>query len=292
MPTVLITGTTGLVGSYLTESLRKKNGWDICGVSRSRGACVDQTVDLADRKSVIPLKNLGDFDVVVHTAAMTKTDLCENNKPGCHMANVVATKNLAETFPAAKFVFFSTYAVYNTPKGNCTEDTPVLPTNHYIATKIEAEGIVRAMSDMVIVRPSVIFGYTTFSRETKNYFMHLLENVRNKKITQSPTDQFFNPIHVNSVGRLIRGLIEKDSHGIYNIGCNENTSKFEFNRCVMERFGFDMALLQGIESRNLQIVRPNNGTVSSQKIQKDLGCPIPPLTTMIDDLYGSTQGAL
>ena len=292
MTSVLITGTTGLVGSYLCETLRKNPRWDVCGISRSMGACVDQTVNLTDPSSVQSIRNLGDFDVVIHTAAITKTDICENNKPACYAANVVATKNLTELLPASKFVFFSTYAVYNTPEGNCSEEAPILPTNHYISTKIEAEGIVRGLADHVIVRPSVTFGYTAFSRDTKNYFMQLLDNIRNKKVTQSPVDQYFNPVHVNTVGQLVRNLVEKDCTGTYNIGCNENTSKYEFNRSVMERFGFDMALLQGIESRNLQVVRPNNGTVSSQKIQKDLGYRIPALHTMIDELYASAKGAL
>jgi dTDP-4-dehydrorhamnose reductase len=76
---------------------------------------------------------------------------------------------------------------------------------------------------------------------------------------------------------------------VYNIGCNENISKYDFNRMIMQKFRFDESLLEGIKSGELQVVRPNNGTISSKKIQTDLGLEISSLEDMIDRLYASTK---
>jgi dTDP-4-dehydrorhamnose reductase len=287
MTSVLITGTTGLVGSCLYNYLKKNTDWDTLGVSRSPGEYVDLTVDLRDRDAVLSMGKKNSFDYIVHTAALTKTDICEKQKAECTAANVDATRNLVEVFPGSRMLFFSTYAVYNTPEGNCDETCPVSPTNHYIATKIEAECIVNTLDRPVILRPSVIFGYISFIRQSKNYFMQLMENIQKRTVMRSPTDQFFNPIHVDAIIEIVHHLLEKNHYGTFNIGSNEAISKYEFNRLIMKRFQYDESLLQDIESRKLQVTRPNNGTISSRKIQAELSFTIPPLETMIDDLYTS-----
>jgi dTDP-4-dehydrorhamnose reductase len=187
------------------------------------------------------------------------------------------------------FVFFSTYAVYNTLEGNCDESCPVLPTNHYIRTKIEAESFVLQIKNHLILRPSVIFGYMEPERESRNYFMQLIDNIKKGKVTRSPLDQWFNPIHVDVVADLVCTAIRKGLRGTYNIGSNENISKYEFNQRIMEKFGFNRTLLEGVDSRSLMVNRPGNGTVSSLRIQHELGYTIPSLDEMIELLYQSVN---
>jgi dTDP-4-dehydrorhamnose reductase len=288
MTSVLITGTTGLVGSNIYDYLKRNTSWDVTGLSRRAADSVDVISDITDRDLVKNLSRSHDFDIIIHTAAVTKTDICEKNKEACYAANVVATRHLAESFPSSRMVFFSTYAVYNTAAGNCDESSPISPTNHYISTKIEAEALVSRLANSLIMRPSVIFGYTRFERETKNYFMQLLSNIQAKKKMQSPVDQYFNPVHADCVTRLVYLALTKGICGVYNIGSNESTSKYEFNRMVMQKFNFDESLLEGIHSGELQVIRPNNGTISSKKIQHNLGVKISSLEEMVERLYVST----
>jgi dTDP-4-dehydrorhamnose reductase len=289
MPRILITGTTGLVGSRLYEVMKEGTGYEVFGTSRSGGMYVDLRADLTSRQAIENIASAFNPQVVIHTAAIAKTDACESNREICSAVNVTATKNLLDLFPSALFVFFSTYAVYNTPEGNCDESCPVMPTNHYIRTKIEAESCVSRSGDHLILRPSVIFGFMKQERDTRNYFMQLLDNIRLAKVTRSPRDQFFNPVHVDVVADLVRTAIRKELHGTYNIGSNENISKYEFNLKVMEKFGFDRILLEGIDSGSLQVNRPGNGTISSRKIQQDLGYAVPSLDDMIELLYRSVK---
>ena len=114
-----------------------------------------------------------------------------------------------------------------------------------------------------------------YERESKNYFMQLLENIRLKKTTRSPVDQYFNPVYIGVVAEVVRQAIVRDLSGTYNIGSNEDISKFGFNQRIMRRFGFDESGLEGIDSRALAVTRPNNGTISSRHIQEILGYRIP-----------------
>lgn len=287
---VLITGTTGLVGHRLFEYLKSFTDWEIIGTSRSAGEYVDHIVDLTDKNSVKDLKKSAAVDVVIHTAAISKTDVCENNKEKCYAANVISTKNLISTYKTVKFVYFSTYAVYNTPEGKCEETAPTSSTNYYIETKLQSETLVKASLGSMIFRPSVIFGFTTFDCASKNYFMQLLESVNIKKVMCSPIDQYFNPIHVDIIAEITKRAIEQDIKGIYNLGSNDMISKYEFNKKILQVFQFDKHFLEGIDSRSLAVTRPNNGSISSNKIQGTLDYRIPDLDQMIEILYQSTLG--
>jgi dTDP-4-dehydrorhamnose reductase len=287
---VLITGTTGLVGYHIYEQFRDVKKYQVTGTSRSPGKYVDVQVDLTDPDCVKELRKNAPADVVIHTAALSKTDVCQAEKERCYKANVESTQNLLSAFPHAKFIYFSTYAVYNTPEGKCKESSPVNATNFYIETKLSGEQLVSVRPSSVIFRPSVIFGYTAFERESKNYFMQLLDNIRAKKVTRSPVDQFFNPVHVEIVARIVQLAVDKDISGTFNIGSNEDISKYEFNRRVMKKLGFIETYLEGIDSKALAVIRPNNGTVSSSHIQRTLDYRIPHLDEMIEILYRSTEG--
>lgn len=287
---ILITGTTGLVGSCLYTTFKSIPDWDVCGTSRSPGKFVDYQTDLTDPDTVQELASEIPSDIVIHTAAISKTDVCESDKKKCYAANVESTQNLIAAYPRAKFIFFSTYAVYNTREGKCNESASVNATNYYIETKLLGENLVTPLLYPIIFRPSVIFGHTDFERESMNYFMQLVENIRNKKVTQSPIDQYFNPIHVNMVTEIVKRSITGNISGIYNIGSNEDISKYDFNRLVMHKFHFNESYLKGVNSQILKTIRPMNGTISSIRIQQILDYKIPSLDEMIDILFQSTAG--
>lgn len=287
--TILITGANGLVGHRACEFLRRETPWTIIGTSRREGGSVDLVANLTDPSDVDNICNSIHPDIIIHTAAISRTDVCEQEQKLCYETNVIATANLCKAFPEAKFIFFSTYAVYNTPHGRCDEECETSASNYYIQTKLDAEEHVQKMDGYVILRPSVIFGYVQHLQDSKNYFMQLLANIRMKKVMQSPKDQYFNPIHVDIVVEILKRIIESDVCGTFNIGSNEEISKFEFNRTIMERFGFNHGYLEGIDSKLLAVKRPAIGTISSAKIQRELLYEIPPLEKMIDTLYTTSR---
>lgn len=287
--TILITGANGLVGHRACEYLRKITPWKIIGTSRREGAHVDLTANLSDPSDVDRIRNTIHPDIIIHTAAISRTDICEQEQAMCFETNVTATANLCKVFPDSKFIFFSTYAVYNTPDGRCDEECGTSASNYYIQTKLDAEEHVQKMAEYVIVRPSVIFGFVEHLQDSKNYFMQLLANIRMKNVMHSPKDQYFNPIHVDIIVEILKRMIESDVCGTFNIGSNEEISKYEFNRTIMERFGLNSKYLEGIDSKILAVKRPTIGTISSVKIQSELHYKIPPLEKMIDTLYTTSS---
>lgn len=282
--TIAITGTNGLVGYQAYEFFRTHTSWKVIGISRTEGKCVDNVVDLTSESAIRELRSFIQPDVLIHTAAISRTDACERDRTLCYATNVTSTKNLIKYFPETKFIYFSTYAVYDTPDGNCVEECETKAANHYIQTKIDGESYVKQQVNYVIFRPSVIFGFVDYQQASKNYLMQLLDNVRERRITRSPKDQYFNPILVDIVIELLFRTITEDITGIYNVGSNDKISKFEFNRNLMDFFHLDPSLLEGIDSASLDVKRPSMGTISSDHIQEVLSYSIPSLTEMITRL--------
>ncbi len=287
---IIVTGATGFVGYHLVNYLRKY-GHEVIGICHRNCGDSDYILaELTDAKSIMNLHDKYKPDAIIHLAAMARTDTCEKYPSESYATNVTVTKNLVNVFKDAKFIFFSTYAVYNTIYGNSVESCTLSPTNQYIYTKIEAEKQVYVHKNHIIFRPSVIYGYMSKQTTSDNYFMQLIKMLEAKKTMNSPNDQYFNPIYVNVVCEIIRLAIEKDIHGIYNIGSSDSVSKFEFNKRILKQFGFDKNYLKIAISTGEDVIRPTNGTISSKKIEKILSLQIPTVDEMIRSLYDDIAG--
>ena len=141
MPSVLLTGATGLVGSRLLPRLAE-SGFDCRALARRDiDAGPDVTVvrgDLDDPDSL--LTAVEGVDAVVHLAALFRTQ----DEAAIWRANLDGTRNLVAAVqagaPAARFVMASTSNVYDddAPRPS-REDDACAPTQAYPASKVAAE---------------------------------------------------------------------------------------------------------------------------------------------------------
>ena len=287
---ILVTGATGFVGYHLVNYLREY-GHDVIGICHRKSDDSDCiSAELTDSDSITNLHDKYRPNVIIHLAAMARTDTCEKYLDESYESNVTITKNLVNAFWDAKFVFFSTYAVYNNSEGNSVESSALSPTNQYIYTKIEAEKQVYLHKNHIIFRPSVIYGYMPKQTTSDNYFMQLIKLLEAKKVLNSPNDQYFNPIYVKVVCEIIRLAIEKDINGIYNLGSPDSLSKYEFNKRIINQFCFDKNCLKIAVPTDNDVIRPSNGTISSEKIENTLSINIPSVDEMIRSLHDEVSG--
>jgi dTDP-4-dehydrorhamnose reductase len=59
------------------------------------------------------------------------------------------------------------------------------------------------------------------------------------------------------VAEVLRRILETDICGVYNLGSNEEISKYEFNRQIMDQFIQNSSLLKPVKSVDLDIKRPS-----------------------------------
>lgn len=120
---ILISGSSGLVGSAAVELFTKK-GWDVVGVDnnmRSRlfgtkSQSSDVDLDIRDEGAVLDLFKKHKFDAIIHSAGQPSHDYSKDNPMLDFYINVVGTMNLLEATRRfarnATFVFVSTDKIY------------------------------------------------------------------------------------------------------------------------------------------------------------------------------------
>src|SRR3990167_5199131 len=108
---ILVTGAKGMMGSDLIKVLSQKKEYNLTGATRSDFDITDYSQTLQFLKDKRP-------DIVIHAAAYTKVDDCENNRETAFNVNVTGTKNVVEGCReiGAKLIYISTDYIFNGKK--------------------------------------------------------------------------------------------------------------------------------------------------------------------------------
>jgi nucleoside-diphosphate-sugar epimerase len=161
---ILITGSSGLIGSALREALEIA-GHHVTGLDLRAGG--DEAGDVCDRARVRDA--VQGCDGVVHLAAVSRVVWAQRDPGRCWRTNVSGIANViaaAEALPTRPWlVFASSREVYGDVAGPpVSEDAPLCPVNVYARSKVEGEALVaqaaRRGLRTATVRLSNVYGRT------------------------------------------------------------------------------------------------------------------------------------
>ena len=143
MPSVLVTGGSGFIGTHLCRHLQGLGhhviSLDIMHTDSHPWECI--TADIRDSL------HLDGIDYIVHLAAQISVPQSIDNPDETLSINVDGTKSIisaAETSEVKKIIFASSAAIY----GDCEdipigEDAPMMPQSPYAVSKIVGEELLR-----------------------------------------------------------------------------------------------------------------------------------------------------
>jgi len=172
---VLVTGSSGFVGSRLLKVLANKKNVEVFAAARRESIDCPDTVRMLKNfelsSSVDWTPNLIGMDVIVHTAARVHVmnDQALDPLEAFRAVNVNGTLKLAEQAASAgvrRFVFLSSIKVNgeSTTKNNAySPETAPAPLDPYGVSKMEAEVGLKAIAErtgmeVVIIRPVLVYG--------------------------------------------------------------------------------------------------------------------------------------
>ncbi len=287
---MLITGSSGMLGSNIADEIGNKH--EITGIYKSTPNPYlrkQYRLDLTDIDRLSATLKSIHPDCVIHCAALTDVELCEQNYDLAYLNNSLAVKNLLSVLPSGtRFIYISTDSVFDGNNGNYAETDEPRPINNYSKTKLEGERITQeTASNYVIVRTN-IFGWNLI--QGVSFLEWIFGNLSKNIPIFMFTDVTFSPISVYSLSFLIERLINNDFIGKLHIGTDSFINKYDFGVKVADIFGFDKALISpvSIDTSQFRAKRPKNTTLNVSKA-KDLLGNLPEIDKEIELIFKKKQ---
>jgi len=157
MKRILITGSSGVIGSALCKSFTT-SGAKVIPFD------IKQNFNICNKEHLLSAMG-NNIDGVIHCAAVSRVCDCESNATLCRETNIIGTRNIVECLQKQAnkpwLIFLSSREVYGQAKEfPVTENFPYNPANEYAHSKVEGEKIVREYPNSGIIRLANVYGST------------------------------------------------------------------------------------------------------------------------------------
>lgn len=287
----LIVGGSGMLGQalshYLVESGRliwataKAHPIEVNGVSTV-------PLDLAEDFDPRAILDAVAPDVVAYVAGLTDVDKCEANEPLAERLHATAAGQFAlKTAGRCRFIYISTDHLWDGTKANVSEDEPLQTLNAYARTKATGEAVTLDANPDALVLRTNFFGDGLKWRKSISDWM--LERMRAGETLNAFVDAFFTPIAMPLLSSTISAAVSADLRGIFHCCGAERISKFEFAHRLAMHFGYDTAGIAPalLSEAALKAPRPLDMSLSTQKLERALGKPLPSLSQSFEAAWGA-----
>ena len=269
MHSLLITGASGFLGWYACRLLAQ--AWQIHGTYYthpiSLGTGTAYSLDLNDDDALQACWNAVKPDAVLHAAAISKVNHCQQDPDNTYRINVNVAVSLAKRCAAASipFLFTSTDQVFDGTQAPYVERDHPNPVNYYGKQKAIAEAqILATYPDATICRLPLLYGAAT---PTANCFLQgFLEAIAAGKTLTLFTDEVRTPAEVTDVVQSLSLVLEQGITGILNLGGPQRLNRYEFGLIMADAFNLSTATMTPClqSSVNLPAPRPKDVSLNSQ----------------------------
>ncbi|HEY3422704.1 MAG TPA: dTDP-4-dehydrorhamnose reductase [Methanocellaceae archaeon] len=261
---ILVTGS-GLLGTEVIRVLSQE--LEVVGTYNSKPKAGAVCLDITDRSKVFDVVGKTMPFAIVHTAALTNVDYCEDHREEAMSINALGTKNVADAAKkySAKMIYVSTDFVFDGKSGMYHEDDPVNPISYYAYTKLLGEYYVLGLDHYVIARTSVVYG-----NARQNFVTWVRDSLKSGTRIKVVDDQFNTPTLSVDCAEAIRELINNNARGIYHAAGAERLSRYDFARQIAAFYGLDENLIEPVSSvtLNQRAKRPMDSSLDTTKINE------------------------
>ncbi|WP_167881718.1 SDR family oxidoreductase [Leptospira biflexa] len=217
---ILLTGSTGFVGSFFKKELSSSN---VISTSKSGGKGV-LPVDLTNNEELVSLFESVKPEVLIHIAGNKDVNFCEKFPKDARQINVTATQYLVELCKqyGTKFVYLSTDYVFDGKKGNYSEIDIPLPSSEYGKMKLESEKMIQSSGiEHIIIRSGALYG------QNGKFYQWAVNSLKEGIEIEALIDSFFTPTLLDDLYEITVKLLVLNFNGIIHIVGKDKVSRYQ-----------------------------------------------------------------
>ncbi len=254
---ILITGANGLLGQHLIKLLLDTTAHEIIATSKREPRLVLQdsrlhyySLDITDGMAVNLLLEKLQPDTIIHCAALTQVDECEQQPIKAWEINVTATRFIVDAAKKinAFVIFVSTNFVFDGLSGPYKEEDTVNPVSYYGSTKVAAEkAVAESGLQYAIVRTCLLYGNILFGTRS-NVISWVKENLEQGKKIKVVSDQWRTPTYIEDLAKGILLIAEKKVVGLFHISGKDFLSPYDMAMATADYLHLDKSLIEKVDA--------------------------------------------
>ena len=262
MKKVVITGSNGLLGQKLVKLFLNKSTYEIHALSRGDNRLHNKegytyyNIDLLVKPDLLKVLDQIGPDVIIHTAAMTNVDACEQQQEECDHMNIDVVGNILSYCKGREvyLVHLSTDFIFDGTKGDVyKEDDIPHPVNYYGLSKWKSEIMIEESKiDCAILRTILVYGLVD-DNDRSNIVLWVKNSLENEKDIYVVTDQLRMPTFAEDLAEACWLAVESRAKGVYNVSSNELMSIYDIALSIADAFGLDKKYIHPVATKDLSL---------------------------------------
>jgi nucleoside-diphosphate-sugar epimerase len=227
MEKILITGSTGFIGTNLIRKL--KSNFKIIGISNKskiKGNHIKKDITKISTKN-IPRG----ITTIIHLAAIADVNYCDLHPEKCFKTNVIGTEKILRIARdiGAKVIFVSTSHVYGKPQSNPVKEKHTTnPNSMYSISKIMGEELCKKYSELFNMDISIARIFSVYGPNSQKYLVInkiIKKSIESEKIELGNIFPRRDFIYIDDVVNAIEKILfATKGFKIFNVGTGKSLS--------------------------------------------------------------------
>jgi len=267
---ILITGISGFVGHHFAGKQHPNR--QLFGTYHQHPVQFEDiycySLDIRNTEAFIELIEDLKPDTVIHLAALSNPNYCENHPEKCQEVNSAATFHLITACQNRDihFIFASTDLVFDGKMAPYTEKDATNGIMTYGADKAKTEHLAKLMypNQVTIARLPLQYGWC---EEAPNFLTNWIKTLKSGKTIGAFTDEYRTAAWVGDVVDGLLLLAEQEARGIWHLGGPVRQSRYDFAVDLAKALAVDTALVLPVLQKDIEMAaaRPADVSMNSEK---------------------------